>query len=384
MRIPSTFASSCNACRRGTWTRRTGSKWPAMEADHRRDSVGLHMKHQEWHLALVCVCLLSGLQMAAQDNQATPSQAREDQKRKHIAAKDNIQAIGIRKIGGRGVGNWYSVEQEIGIGRDYSRVIESNNAQLRDPVIAEYVNRIGQNIVRHSDAKVPFTIKVLDSEEINAFALPGGFLYVNTGLLVAAHEEAELAGVMAHEIAHVAAHHATRQMTHSQLLNLATVPLIFVGGGIGLAVQEAARIAAPLTLTKFSRTFEAEADYLGVEYLYQAGYDPNAFISFFERVQALEKQKPGAISKMFSNHPQTSDRIRKTQSEIVRILPPREAYVISTSDFDEMKSRLAAIENRRQAREQEQNRPTLRHKTSGDQGNPERDDERPTLKRRSN
>ena len=355
-----------------------------MEADHRRDSVGLHMKHREWLLALVCVCLLSGLQMAAQDNQATPSQGREDQKRKHIAAKDNIQAIGIRKIGGRGVGNWYSVEQEIGIGRDYSRVIESNNAQLRDPVIAEYVNRIGQNIVRNSDAKVPFTIKVLDSEEINAFALPGGFLYVNTGLLVAAHEEAELAGVMAHEIAHVAAHHATRQMTHSQLLNLATVPLIFVGGGIGLAVQEAARIAAPLTLTKFSRTFEAEADYLGVEYLYQAGYDPNAFISFFERVQALEKQKPGAISKMFSNHPQTSDRIRKTQSEIVKILPPREAYVISTSDFDEMKLRLAAIENRRQAREQEQNRPTLRHKTSGDQGNPERDDERPTLKRRSN
>src|SRR6201993_620954 len=261
MRIPSTFASSCNACGRGTWTRRTGYWWPAMEADHRRDSVGLHMKHQEWLLALVGVCLLSGLQMAAQDYQATPSQAREDQKRKPIAAKDNIQAIGIRKIGGRGVGNWYSVEQEIGIGRDYSRVIESNTAQLRDPVIAEYVNRIGQNLVRNSDAKVPFTIKVIDSEEINAFALPGGFLYVNSGLILATQDEAELAGVMAHEIAHVAARHATRQMTRSQMFNLASIPLIFVGGGIGIAIREASGLAMPLTLTKFSRSFEAEADY---------------------------------------------------------------------------------------------------------------------------
>jgi predicted Zn-dependent protease len=189
---------------------------------------------------------------------------------------------------------------------------------------------------------------------------------------------------MAHEIAHVAAHHATRQMTHSEILNLATIPLIFVGGGLGVAIKEAAAIAAPLTLTKFSRNFEAEADYLGVEYLYQAGYDPRAFTSFFERVQALEKQKPGAISKMFSNHPQMADRIRKTQSEIAKILPPREAYVISTSDFDDMKSRLTAIENRRQAGEQEPNRPTLRRRSSGEPDKPESNDERPTLKRRSN
>jgi predicted Zn-dependent protease len=243
------------------------------------------------------------------------------------------------------------------------------------------VNRIGQNLVRNSDAKVPFTIKVIDSEEINAFALPGGFLYVTTGLILAAQEEAELAGVMAHEVAHVAAHHAARQMTHSQMFNLASIPLIFVGGGIGIAVREVAGLAVPLTLTKFSRGFEAEADYLGVEYMYQAGYDPQAFISFFERIQALEKQKPGVMARMFADHPQTADRLRKTQSEILKILPPREAYVISTSDFDDTRSRLATIENRRQAREKELDRPTLRHRSPSDQGESKSDDERPTLKR---
>ena len=333
-------------------------------------------------LVFLGVCLLSVLPTVAQENQNGASSTGETHTRKHVAVKDDIQAIGVRKIGGRGLGNWYSVEQEIGMGRDYSRAIEASVTLLRDPTISEYVNRIGQHIVRNSDAKVPFTIKVIDSDEINAFALPGGFLYVNTGLLLAAQEEAELAGVMAHEIAHVSAHHATRQMTHSQLFNLATIPLVFVGGGLGVALHEAAGLAGPLTLTKFSRSFEAEADYLGVEYLYQAGYDPQALISFFERAQALEKQKPGAISKMFSSHPQTADRIRKTQSEIVKILPSREAYVISKSDFDEMKLRLSAIENRRQARQQKPNRPTLR-RPSPDQDDPAGTDGRPTLKRQS-
>ena len=340
------------------------------------------MKIPKGLIVFLAVCLLSRLPTVAQENQNGVSPTRETQKRKHVAVKDDIGAIGVRKIGGRGLGNWYSVEQEIGMGRDYSRAIEASVTLLSDPMISEYVNRIGQNIVRNSDAKVPFTIKVIDSDEINAFALPGGFLYVNSGLLLAAQEEAELAGVMAHEIAHVSAHHATRQMTHSQLFNLATIPLVFVGGGLGVAVQELAGLAGPLTLTKFSRSFEAEADYLGVEYLYQAGYDPQAFISFFERAQVLEKQKPGSVSRMFSSHPQTADRIRKTQSEIVKILPSRDAYVISTSDFDEMKLRLAAIENRRQAREHEPSRPTLRRPTP-DQGGPEGTDGRPTLKRRS-
>jgi predicted Zn-dependent protease len=316
----------------------------------------------------------------AQADQTAP-QVRAVPQAKHAGGKDDIQAIGNRKIGGSGLGNWYSLEHEISIGREYSQAIDESVKLLRDPVVTEYVNRVGQNLVRNSDAKVPFTIKVVDSDEVNAFALPGGFLYVNSGLILAAQDEAELAGVMAHEIAHVAARHATRQMTRSHMFNLASIPLVFVGGGLGIAVQQAAGLAIPLSLTKFSRGFEAEADYLGVEYLYKAGYDPRAFISFFERIQAQEKQKPGLIAKAFSDHPQTADRMKKTQREIAGILPAREAYVISTSDFEEVKFHLTAIENRHRTVDQDAERPTLRRK-SADDNDSEDGEQRPTLKRR--
>jgi predicted Zn-dependent protease len=251
---------------------------------------------------------------------------------------------------------------------------------VSDPVITEYVNRIAQNLVRNSDAKIPFTIRVIDSDEINACALPGGFMYVNSGLILAAQDEAELAGVMAHEIAHVAAHHATRQMTRSQWFNLASIPLIFVGGGVGLAVREAAGVAVPLSLTKFSRGFEAEADYLGVEYLYQTGYDPQAFIAFFERIRLRERGNAGLITKAFSSHPQTADRIQKTQREIARILPQREAYIVSTSEFQEVKLRLTGIENSQIRGAQPSSGPILRRRTS-DEGRAD-EDHRPILRRR--
>jgi predicted Zn-dependent protease len=333
-------------------------------------------------LAVLALCLLSGLRAAGQETDAL--QHHEAQKRKRIGVKDDIQAIGTRNLGGKGLGNWYSPAQELGMGREYSHAIEATVQLLTDPVVTEYVNRIGQNLVRNSDAKVPFTIKVIDSEEINAFALPGGFLYVTSGLVLATQEEAELAGAMAHEVAHVAAHHAARQMTHSHMFDLASIPLVFVGGGLGIAVREAVELAVPLVLTKFSRRFEAEADYLGVEYLYQAGYDPQAFISFFERIQAKEEQKPGIVAKIFSDHPPTANRIHKTQSEITKILLPREAYLISTSDFDEVKARLATIESRQQPREQEPNRSTPQGRSPTDDGDQQSDDDkRPTLKRRS-
>ncbi len=185
---------------------------------------------------------------------------------------------------------------------------------ITDPVVDEYVNRIGQNIVKNSDCKVPFTIKVIDSDEINAFALPGGFFYVNSGLILAADEEAELAGVMAHETAHVCAHHAAREMTRMNYAQLGTIPLIMMTGysWTGYGIYEAAQFAIPMTFLEFSREFEAQADYLGVQYMYRAGYDPQAFISFFEKIQALEKRKPGVVAKAFSDHPQTPDRILHT------------------------------------------------------------------------
>jgi predicted Zn-dependent protease len=335
-------------------------------------------------LIIIGTWLVWGMPLKAQESPSSAvSEAPSAHKQKHLPAKDDIQAVGSRNIGGRGLLNWYSTEKEIAMGHDYSQVVEAHAKLVTDSVVTEYVNRVGQNVVRNSDANVPFTIKVIDSDEINAFSLPGGFLYVNTALITAAQGEAELAGVMAHEIAHVAAHHASRQMTHFELLNLATIPLIFVGGGVGVAIKEGIGLAMPLTLTKFSRGFEREADYLGVEYLYQAGYDPQAFISFFERMQTVEKQKPTLISKMFSSHPQTADRIHKTQAEIARILPPREAYVISTSEFDVVKSRLAGVETRRLTREQDSGRPTLRRRPSAESGNSDGDGERPTLKRHS-
>jgi len=279
---------------------------------------------------------------------------------------EDVSAVGNRDIGGRGVGNWYSTDTEIKMGKMYAMEIEKSTKFINDPVVTEYVNRIGQNIVRNSDCKVPFTIKVIDSDEINAMALPGGFFYVNSGLILNADEEAELAGVMAHETAHVCAHHAVREQTRMNYAQLGTIPLIFIGGWTGYGIYEAASIGVPLTFLHFSREFEAQADYLGVQYMYRAGYDPQAFISFFEKIQALEKRKPGMVSKAFSDHPQTPDRILHSQEEIARILPARDEYTVTTSEFDDVKARLARIENKRRLVDaKDTKKPSLRRASTG-------------------
>ena len=279
---------------------------------------------------------------------------------------DDVSAVGNRDIGARGMGNWYSVDTEIKMGKMYASEIEKSTKFITDPVVVEYVNRVGQNIVKNSDCKVPFTIKVIDSDEINAMALPGGFFYVNSGLILNADEEAELAGVMAHETAHVCAHHAVREQTRMNYAQLGTIPLIFIGGWTGYGIYEAASLAVPMTFLKFSREFESQADYLGVQYMYRAGYDPQAFIAFFEKVQALEKRKPGMVAKAFSDHPQTPDRILHSQEEIARILPPREEYTVTTSEFDDIKARLARIENKRRLTDsKDTKKPSLRRASTG-------------------
>jgi predicted Zn-dependent protease len=306
---------------------------------------------------------------------------------------EDVNAVGNRDIGGRGLGNWYSTDTEIKMGKSYADEIEKSSRFITDPVVTEYVNRVGQNIVKNSDCKVPFTIKVLDSDEINAFALPGGFFYVNSGLILNADEEAELAGVMAHETAHVCAHHAVRQMTRMNYAQLGTIPLIFIGGWTGYGIYEAASIGIPITFMQFSREFESQADYLGVQYMYRAGYDPQAFITFFEKIQALEKRKPGAVAKVFADHPQTPDRILHSQEEIARFLPARDEYMVTTSEFDDVKARLARIENKRRLTDTKGNaKPSLRRASTGadDPNNPSSQtddsnsnaDDRPTLHRR--
>ncbi len=302
---------------------------------------------------------------------------------------DDVSAVGNRDIGGRGMGNWYSTDSEIRMGRQYAAEIEKSTRFITDPVVTEYVNRIGQNIVKNSDCKVPFTIKVIDSDEINAMALPGGFFYVNSGLILNADEEAELAGVMAHETAHVCAHHAAREMTRANYAQIGMVPLIFIGGWTGYGIYEAASIGVPLTFLHFSREFEAQADYLGVQYMYRAGYDPQAFISFFEKVQALEKRKPGLVAKTFSDHPQTPDRIENSQKEIAHILPARDEYTVTTSEFDDVKARLARIENKRRLTDNKDGKkPSLRKASTGSGSSGQSTDpnadpsDQPTLHRR--
>jgi predicted Zn-dependent protease len=303
--------------------------------------------------------------------------------------------IGNRDVG-KGV-NFYSLEKEIALGKQLASEVERQAKIVNDPVIAEYVNRVGQNLVRNSDAKVPFTIKVIDSEEVNAFALPGGFFFVNSGLIMKADNEAELAGVMAHEIGHVAARHGTRQATRGEIAQLGMIPLIFMGGWTGYGIYQAASVLVPVTFLKFSRAMESEADLLGLEYMYKAGYDPTAFVDFFEKIETLEKRKPGTMAKVFSTHPMTDDRIRAAQKNIQEYLKAKPEYVLTTSEFNDVRARLMAMHNKRKVdTPADGNRPTLRRApgASGgtvgadDGGNgtgsstSSDDDDRPTLKRR--
>jgi predicted Zn-dependent protease len=319
----------------------------------------------------------------------TNSDKTDEKKPKNKGSKKDPEAIGERDVG-KGM-NWYSLEKEIAIGKQYASEIERQAKIVDDPIIAEYVNRIGQNLVRNSDAKVPFTIKVIDAEEVNAFALPGGFFFVNTGLIMKADNEAELAGVMAHEIAHVAARHGTRQATRGQVANLATIPLIFWGGWAGFGARQAASVLLPIGFLSFSRGFEREADLLGLQYLYKTGYDPTAFVDFFEKLQTLEKRKPGTMAKVFSTHPLTDDRIKDSQKNIQEILEAKPEYVLNRSEFNDVKARLMAMHNRRKADPKDDpDRPRLRKKPGatieGEDSKEKKtdEDERPTLKRRPN
>src|SRR6202795_1733142 len=276
----------------------------------------------------------------------------------------------VNSIGNRGVGkgiNLYSLQREIALGKQAAMEVEKTAKMINDPVVTEYVNRVGQNLVRNSDAKVPFTIKVIDSDEINAFALPGGFFYVNSGLILRADEEAEVAGVMGHEIAHVAARHGTKTATKGELMQLATIPLIMVGpaGWAGYGLYEGLNLAIPMSYLKFTRDAEREADFLGLQYMYKSGYDPNAFVSFFEKIEAEERRHPGSIPKIFSTHPPTPDRVQKAQEEIATILPARDEYIVSTSEFDLVKSRLRRIENKNKLDDKKSagDKPTLRTRT---------------------
>jgi predicted Zn-dependent protease len=306
--------------------------------------------------------------------------------------KDDPDAIGERNVG-KGI-NFYSLEKEIALGRQLASEVERQSKVISDPIIAEYISRVGQNVVRNSDAKVPFTIKVLDTEEVNAFALPGGFFFVNSGLILKADSESELAGVMAHEIAHVAARHGTRQASKGEIaqIGMLAASIALPYGWTGYAIQQGASVAIPIGFLTFSRGMEREADFLGLQYMYKTGYDPTSFVDFFEKIESLEKKKPGTIAKVFSTHPMTDDRIKAAQDEIQQDLKAKPEYVVNTSEFNDVKARLATLHNRRKVQPADSDRPQLRRAPGSGGGpisqdgdntqQPKSDsDERPTLKR---
>jgi beta-barrel assembly-enhancing protease len=338
----------------------------------------------------------SDSQAQAKEPKDEPPIPQQDNPKVKTGSEQDVNAIGNRGVG-KGV-NFYSLEREMALGKSLAQEVERSSKLIDDPIVSEYVNRVGQNLVRNSDAKVPFTIKVIDSDVVNAFALPGGFFYVDSGLILRADTEAELAGVMAHEIAHVAARHGTKNATKGELAQLATIPLIMLGPGgwAGYGIYEGLNFAIPMSFLKFSRDAEYEADYLGLQYMYAAGYDPNAFVTFFEKVETEEKRQPGTVPKFFSTHPPTPERVVAIQKEIGNILPARDQYIVTTSEFDSVRARLRGIENRNKLRDDKTNkdRPTLRTRTERGQpqaggqqpsaggGNTSDDPDRPTLKRR--
>lgn len=310
----------------------------------------------------------------------------------------DVNAIGNRNVG-KGL-DFYSLEREIALGKQLAQQVDRSAKFVTDPVVTEYVNRVAQNLVRNSDAQVPFTVKVIDSDVVNAFALPGGFFYVNSGLILHADEEAELAGVMGHEIAHVCLRHGTKNATKSDIMQIASIPaMIFIPYTLaGYALYQGMNFMIPMAFLKFSRDEERQADYFGLQYMYKAGYDPNAFVAFFEKIESDEKKQPGTIPKVFADHPPTPDRIEAIQTEIATILPARNEYIVTTSEFDSVKHRLQMIETNQKVKNASPNKPTLRKRTDQNKGgstdpsaggsttstgsDTSSDDDVPTLKRR--
>jgi predicted Zn-dependent protease len=281
--------------------------------------------------------------------------------------KDDPSQIGSRDVG-KGV-NIYSIEREMALGKQLAQEVQRQAKVVEDPLISEYINRIGQNLVRNSDAKVPFTFQLIEGDSPNAFALPGGYIFVYTALIKLADEEDELAAALAHEVAHVAARHMTKQATKSEIVNVASIPVgVILGGGIGgIAARQGASLGIPAVFLHFTRKDESEADYLGLQYMYAAGYDPSGAISIFEKMESLQKNKPGTLARVFSTHPMDADRIQKAEKEIDRILPAKDEYVVTTSEYRGMRERLITLDTRKKS-------------TTGTSGR--EDEDRPTIRRR--
>jgi predicted Zn-dependent protease len=282
-------------------------------------------------IAVFGLCFLLG---------SIPAWARQHSKAGAKAkAQTEINRIGNRDLT-KGSLDLYSWQREFQIGKEMAERVEELTTPLNDPATQEYVQALADRIVRNSDAKIPVQVKIIYSNQVDAFALPGGFLFVNSGLILQTHSEAELAGVIAHEVAHIADRDATRQMTQAEVLQWLSLPLLYVGGPAGFAIRGSFAVAGPLGARVFSRRAEERADFLGLQYMYKSGYDPEGYVDFFERVKNLEKDPKSMIARAFASHPLTKDRVVAAQREIARDLPSRPEYVVTTSAYQHVKDRL--------------------------------------------
>ena len=311
-----------------------------------------------------------------------------------VTAKSNVslpknvrdtQKYDMERIGQRGIGkgfNLFSVQKERELGEGLAAAFDRTSKIISDPEVNDYVNRIAQKMVRYSDADIPFTVRIVDlGDTPRAYGLPGGFLYVDSALILASDGEAELAAMMAHEIAHVAARHATRALTRKRMCGIGQ-SLALLAGPAGMGAANVGGFAGPLSLKKFSRDAEYEADLLAMQYTYAAGYDPQALLDALEKLHALDVKRasplnkiPGfhfasllpfhnAVAKSMSDYPLMEERIGRLQAEIPLFLPTRRDYVLDTDEFQDVKARLLAART-----------PVLRH--HGKDG----DDKGPVLRR---
>jgi predicted Zn-dependent protease len=244
----------------------------------------------------------------------------------------DINAIGHRRIVHDA--NFYSPEREKELGKALSQAVERSSKLLNDPIVAEYIERVAQNVANNSDAHIPVTVRVIDSDVVNAFTLPGGYQYINLGLLLQLHGEAELASLLARGIAHTALRSAAREATKGELMELATVPLILTPAGWSSTI--------PLTELKIRRQDELDADYFGLQYLYKAGYDPKCFTDFVQRIWGTSSATAKNVPKVLSIFPPLNERLTALQNEIANTLPPRDGAIVSTAEFDVFKERLPA------------------------------------------
>lgn len=327
--------------------------------------------------ALVATAFTFTTGLAAPRPQNPPENKQQGCKLVHVkkGSEQDVKAIGDRNVG-KGL-DFYSLQHEVALGKRLAQQVEQSARFINDPVVVNYINKVGQNLVRNSDARVPFTFKVIDSDAVNAFSLPGGFVFVNSGLILQASNEAELAGVLAHEIAHVNARHGTKQATKSDIAQMAMIPIsiLLPYGWAGYGIYQGLNFGIPMAFLHFSRKDEEQADYLGIQYMWKAGYDPNAYVSFFEKIAAEDRRHPQTVPKVFETHPPTPERIALAQKEISTILPCRSEYIVDTSRFEYVRRQLELYENGRQLEKKRNGAPVLHQKTKSDKG--------PVLQRRN-